>query len=66
MCFAAEIGLAGEIRPVSRVDQRIMEAEKLGFNAIVISKYCKLPKQNYGIDIIKIGKVNDLVQHLFG
>jgi DNA repair protein RadA/Sms len=66
MCFAAEIGLAGEVRPVTRVDQRILEADKLGFSSIVISKYCKLPEQNYGIDIIKIGKVHDLVQHLFG
>jgi DNA repair protein RadA/Sms len=66
MCFAAEIGLAGEVRPVTRVDQRILEADKLGFSSIVISKYCKLPKQNYGIDIVKIGKVHDLVQHLFG
>ena len=65
MCFAAEIGLAGEVRPVTKVDQRIMEAEKLGFSSIVISKYCKLPKQNYGIDIIKVAKVHDLVQHLF-
>lgn len=66
MCFAAEIGLAGEVRPVTRVDQRIMEAEKLGFSAIVISKYCKLPKQNYGIDVIKVTKVNDVVKYLFG
>jgi DNA repair protein RadA/Sms len=66
MCFAAEIGLAGEVRAVTRVDQRIQEADKLGFSSIVISKYCKLPKQDYGIDIIKIGKVHDLVQHLFG
>lgn len=66
MCFAAEIGLAGEVRPVTRVDQRIMEAEKLGFSSIVISKYCKLRKQNYGIAVIKVAKVHDLVQHLFG
>jgi DNA repair protein RadA/Sms len=66
MCFAAEIGLAGEVRAVTRADQRIMEAEKLGFSSIVISKYCKLRKQNYGIDIIKVAKVHDLAQHLFG
>ncbi len=66
MCFAAEIGLAGEVRPVTRVEQRISEAEKLGFTSIVISKYCKLPKSNYNINIIKVAKVHDVVQHLFG
>ena len=66
MCFAAEIGLAGEVRPVPRADQRIQEAEKLGFESIIISKYCKLPKTSYGIQIIKVAKVNDVVQHLFG
>ncbi len=61
-----EVGLAGEVRPVTRVDQRISEAEKLGFKSIVISKYCKLPKQNYAINIIKVAKVHDVVHHLFG
>ena len=65
MCFAAEIGLAGEVRPVTKVDQRISEAEKLGFKSIVISKYCKIPKKNYTINIIKVAKVHDLVKHLF-
>lgn len=66
MCFAAEIGLAGEVRPVTRVEQRITEAEKLGFKSIVISKYCKLPKNNYHINIIKVAKVHDVVKYLFG
>ena len=66
MCFAAEIGLAGEVRPVNRVEQRILEAEKLGFTSIVISKYCKLPKQDHNIKIIKVAKVHDVVKHLFG
>ena len=66
MCFAAEVGLAGEVRPVPRVEQRILEAEKLGFTSIVISKYCKLPKQNYAINILKVAKVHDVVHHLFG
>ena len=65
MCFAAEIGLAGEVRPVTKVDQRISEAEKLGFKSIVISKYCKIPKKNYTINIIKVAKVHDVVKHLF-
>lgn len=66
MCFAAEIGLAGEVRPVTRIEQRIQEAEKLGFGSIVVSKYCKLPKQNYTINVIKVAKVHDVVKHLFG
>jgi len=66
LCFAAEVGLAGEVRPVTRVDQRILEAEKLGFGSIVISKYCKLPKETYNINIIRVAKVNDVVRHLFG
>jgi len=65
ICFAAEVGLAGEVRPVTRVEQRILEAEKLGFNAIIISKYCKLPKQAYNISVIKLAKVHDVVKHLF-
>ncbi len=66
MCFAAEIGLAGEVRPVNRVEQRIVEAEKLGFSSIVISKYCKIPDTNYHITVIKVAKVHDVVRHLFG
>ncbi|MCG2429906.1 DNA repair protein RadA [Aequorivita xiaoshiensis] len=66
LCFAAEVGLAGEVRPVTRVEQRILEAEKLGFTAIVISKYCKIPKNNFHINIIKVAKVHDVVHHLFG
>lgn len=65
LCLAAEIGLAGEVRPVSKIEQRIQEASKLGFNSIIISKYCKLPKDNFGIQIIKVGKVHDVVKHLF-
>ncbi len=66
LCFAAEVGLAGEVRPVTRIEQRILEAEKLGFTSIVISKYCKIPKSNFNIHIIKVAKVHDVVRHLFG
>src|SRR5690625_3301938 len=65
MCFAAEIGLAGEVRPVTRVEQRLTEAAKLGFKSIVISSYSKFPKKDYGINIIQLGKVHDVVKHLF-
>lgn len=66
ICFAAEIGLAGEVRPVTRIDQRISEAEKLGYKSIVISKYCKLSSSHKNIKIIKVSKVTDAVKHLFG
>ncbi|WP_445383889.1 DNA repair protein RadA [Robiginitalea sp. IMCC44478] len=66
ICFAAEVGLAGEIRPVPRISQRITEAEKLGFSQIYISTNVKgLPKKT-GIGIQKIAKVEDLVSALFG
>ncbi|GGG22755.1 DNA repair protein RadA [Dokdonia pacifica] len=66
LCLAAEIGLAGEVRPVTRVEQRIHEAEKLGFRGIIVSKYCKIPNHDYKISIIKVAKVHDVVRHLFG
>ena len=66
ICFAAEVGLAGEIRPVARVEQRILEAEKLGFATIMVSKYCKIPKIDKGISIVKVSKIEEVVSHLFG
>ena len=66
ICFAAEIGLAGEVRAVTRIDQRITEAEKLGFNSIIISKQAKLGQTDHKIQVIRIAKVADLVRHLFG
>ncbi len=63
-CFAGEIGLAGEVRPISRLDQRLSEAEKLGFTQIIVAKNSKIPK-NSRINVIQVGKVHDLVQHLF-
>lgn len=65
-CFAAEIGLAGEIRPVPRVEQRISEAEKLGFSHILVSKQNKIPKNNFSITIKKVAKIEDVVAFLFG
>jgi DNA repair protein RadA/Sms len=60
-CFAAEVGLSGEIRPVQRVEQRIHEAEKLGFTTIFISKYNKIALKNTVIKIQLISKIEDLV-----
>lgn len=64
-CFAAEIGLAGEIRAVNRVEQRIIEAEKLGFQKIFISKFNKIAMVKNKIQIVKITKVEDIFEHLF-
>ena len=65
ICFAAEVGLAGEIRPVPRAEQRILEAEKLGFATIMISKQSKLPNNNYGIKVQKVSRIEDVVSFLF-
>lgn len=65
-CFAAEVGLGGEIRPVQRVEQRISEAEKLGFEAIFISKYNKIPTQKTGIRVVACAKIEEVIEHLFG
>ena len=64
-CFSAEVGLAGEIRAVNKVDQRILEAEKLGFEQIFVSKYCKIPNKNYQIKIVKVAKIEEIYQLLF-
>lgn len=65
-CFAGEVGLAGEIRPVPRIDQRIGEAEKLGFTRIFISSHAKTSLKKPGIEIVRVGKVEDLLRSLFG
>lgn len=64
-CFAGEVGLSGEIRAVNRVEQRISEAEKLGFDVIFVSKYNKVKTSDYNIRIQTVAKVNDLVKMLF-
>jgi len=65
-CFAGEGGLSGEIRPVSRIEQRIREASKLGFSKIIISRFHRnLNTKNAGIEIIQAGKIENLVKHLF-
>lgn len=65
-CFAAEVGLSGEIRSVNRIDQRITEAEKLGFERIIISKFNQkaLPKSNK-IQVIAVNKVEEVFKHVF-
>jgi len=63
-CFAAEVGLSGEIRSVQRVEQRILEAEKLGFSTIFVSKYNKIALKDTVIKIQLISKIEDLVDFL--
>ncbi len=66
-CFAAEVGLSGEIRAVTRIEQRIQEADRLGFEKIYISKYNGkgIDQKNYDIEIVALKKVEDLFYQLF-
>ena len=64
-CFAAEVGLSGEIRPVNRCEQRIHEAEKLGFKRIFISKYNKISPKNCSIQIISGSKIEEVFKKIF-
>jgi DNA repair protein RadA/Sms len=73
-CFAGEVGLSGEIRAVNRIEQRIAEAEKLGFERIIVSRYNlayrqagskSLGKQKFNIEVVPLGKVEELYQYLF-
>lgn len=67
-CFAAEVGLSGEIRTVNRMEQRIAEAERLGFEKIFVSRYSTkgIDLKNYKIEIVPLGKLEELFQQLFG
>jgi DNA repair protein RadA/Sms len=68
ICFAAEVGLGGELRAVNRIDQRISEAEKLGFSEIYISKYSQksLDVQKTKIHVKSFGKLTEVFKDLFG
>jgi DNA repair protein RadA/Sms len=68
ICFAAEVGLGGELRAVNRIDQRISEAEKLGFEEIYISKYSKkaLDLKKNKIAVKSFGKLEEVFSDLFG
>lgn len=74
VCFAGEVGLSGEIRAVNRIEQRIAEAEKLGFEKIIVSKYNNAfrqagqkgtVKQKPGIEVVTMGRVDELYRYLF-
>ena len=68
ICFAGEVGLSGEIRPVNRIEQRIAEAERLGFEQIFISKYNKLSADHFSakIKVVQVAKIEEAFTHLFG
>ena len=64
--FAAEIGLSGEVRPVNRLEQRISEAEKLGYDKVIVSKYNKdVNSKKYKIEIVLCSKIEDVVRNVF-
>ena len=65
VCFAGEVGLSGEIRPVSQTDRRIFEAARLGFSRIFISSYSKTETPARGIEVVRVADVPALVRTLF-
>ncbi|MFB9120694.1 DNA repair protein RadA [Bergeyella porcorum] len=64
-CFAGEIGLSGEIRPVPQIEHRISEAEKLGYDKIFVSNLNKIPKRKFGITIVEVSKIEEVHEMLF-
>jgi DNA repair protein RadA/Sms len=68
ICLSGEVGLSGEIRPVTRIDQRISEADKLGFEQIIISGYNKkgISLSKYKIQVVFVNKIEELCKQLFG
>ena len=67
ICFAGEVGLNGEIRAVNRIEQRIAEAEKLGFEKMVVSRYNKkgFDKNQFSIQVLPVSQVSEVYQLLF-
>ena len=67
-CMAGEVGLSGEVRPVARIEQRISEAEKLGFQHIIIPKYnlSGLNRNKFKIELVPVRKVEEALRALFG
>ena len=67
-CMAGEVGLSGEVRPVARIEQRIAEAEKLGFTHMIVPKYNMqgLDRKKFNIELIPVRKVEEALRALFG
>jgi len=68
VCMTGEVGLSGEIRPVSRIEQRIAESAKLGFERIIIpqNNMHGLKNRKFGIDLIPVTRVDEAFKQLFG
>ena len=67
VCFYGEVGLGGEVRAVNRIENRIAEAERLGFKTMFISSYNfnKIKPDKYKLEIIGVKKLDDLIVKLF-
>ena len=67
ICFAGEVGLSGEIRAVNKIEQRVAEAEKLGFEKIIVSRYNQkgMAKQKFNIEVVTMARVEELYKYLF-
>lgn len=67
-CMAGEVGLSGEVRPVNRIEQRIAEAEKLGFTHMIVPRYNMqgLDRHKFGIELSPVRKVEEALRALFG
>ena len=68
VCVTGEVGLSGEIRPVTRIAQRIAEAQKLGFRRIILPKACMkgLSTENFTIELVPVARVEHALRELFG
>jgi DNA repair protein RadA/Sms len=66
IAFIGEVGLSGEIRAVSRIEQRISEAEKLGFTSVYLSKFNKITNKKGMMNIVEVSKLDDFLNYLFG
>ena len=67
-CFAGEVGLSGEIRPVNRIEQRLAEADKLGMKRILMSAFNKkgIDPSRFSLEIVEVNRVQEIPKYLFG
>lgn len=67
VCFAAEVGLSGEVRPITRIEQRINEAAKMGMKRIFISQHHRdIKTADFAIEIVQVAKIPDVLRNMFG
>ena len=64
-CFAGEVGLSGEIRPVPRIEARMAEAQRLGMKRMLISGHAKAPKSPSGLEIVQVKRVSEVHSRIF-